>query len=148
MTILARSATLADSELVLEWRNHEKSRKYSTNNQVINMAEHEKWYRNRIKQIEDQSFWIFANEPSKLGYVRFDRSIDSRNTFEISICINPDFQNQGHGKDVLARSIRLHFEKHPTSKIIARVSRNNFSSLSLFTKANFIEKNSLDDFYV
>jgi RimJ/RimL family protein N-acetyltransferase len=145
MTIHVRSATLADSELILAWRNHERSRKHSTNNQVIDMAEHEKWYQNRIKQIEDQSFWIFANESSKLGYVRFDRSIDSRNTFEISICINPDFQNQGYGKEVLARSILLHFEKHPTSKIIARVSRNNYSSLTLFKKANFIEKISLDD---
>ena len=148
MTIHVRSATLADSELILAWRNHERSRKHSTNNQVIDMAEHEKWYQNRIKQIEDQSFWIFANESSKLGYVRFDRSIDSRNTFEISICINPDFQNQGYGKEVLARSILLHFEKHPTSKIIARISRNNYYSLTLFKKANFIEKISLDDFFV
>jgi len=70
MTIHARSATLADSELIFAWRNHERSRKYSTNNQVIDMAEHEKWYQNRIKQIEDQSFWIFSNKTSKLGYVR------------------------------------------------------------------------------
>ena len=117
MTILARSATLADSGLVLEWRNHESSRKHSTNNRVIDKVEHEKWYQNRIKQIDDQSFWIFGNETSQLGYVRFDRLIDSKNTFEISICINPDFQNQGYGKDVLAKSLFLHFEKHPTSKI-------------------------------
>jgi spore coat polysaccharide biosynthesis predicted glycosyltransferase SpsG/RimJ/RimL family protein N-acetyltransferase len=148
MTICARSATLTDSGLVFEWRNHESSRKHSTNNQIIDKVEHEKWYHSRIKQIDDQSFWIFGNETSQLGYVRFDRSIDSRNTFEISICINPEFQNKGHGKEVLAKSVLLHFEKHPTSKIIARVSRNNSSSLSLFAKANFIEKISLDDFLV
>jgi RimJ/RimL family protein N-acetyltransferase len=85
MTIRARRATLADSRLILEWRNHESSRKYSTNNRVIDRDEHEKWYQNRIKQIDDQSFWIFGNESSQLGYVRFDRSIDSKNTFEISI---------------------------------------------------------------
>ena len=148
MTIRARSATVADSGLILEWRNHERSRKHSTNNRVIERAEHEKWYQKRIKQIDNQPFWIFSNETSQLGYVRFDRSIDSKNTFEISICINPDFQNQGYGKDVLAKSLFLHFEKHPTSKIIARVSRNNSSSLSLFTTANFIEKISSDDFLV
>ena len=148
MTILARSATLADSGLVLEWRNHESSRKHSTNNRVIDKVEHEKWYQNRIKHIDDQSFWIFGNETSQLGYVRFDRLIDSKNTFEISICINPEFQNRGHGAEVLAKSLFLHFEKHPTSKIIARVSRNNSSSLSLFAKANFIEKTSSDDFFV
>ena len=148
MTILARSATLADSGLVLEWRNHESSRKHSTNNRVIDKVEHEKWYQNRIKQIDDQSFWIFGNETSQLGYVRFDRLIDSKNTFEISICINPEFQNRGHGTEVLAKSLFLQFEKHPTSKIIARVSRNNSSSLSLFAKANFIEKISSDDFFV
>lgn len=148
MTIRARSATLADSGLILEWRNHESSRKHSTSNRVIDRDEHEKWYQKRIQQIDDQSFWIFSNETSQLGYVRFDRSIDSKNTFEISICINPDFQNQGYGKDVLAKSLFLHFEEHPTSKIIARVSRNNFSSLSLFTTANFIEKISSDDFLV
>ena len=148
MTIRARSATLADSGLILEWRNHESSRKHSTNNRVIDRDEHEKWYQKRIKQIDDQSFWIFGTETSQLGCVRFDRSIDSKNTFEISICINPDFQNQGHGKDVLAKSLFLHFEKHPTSKIIARVSRNNSSSLSLFTTANFIEEISSDDFLV
>ena len=148
MTIRARRATLADSGLILEWRNHESSRKYSTNNRVIKKVEHEKWYQNRIKQIDDQSFWIFGNETSQFGYVRFDRSIDSKNTFEISICINPEFQNKGHGKEFLAKSVFLHFEKHPTSKIIARVSRNNSASLSLFTKANFIEKISLDDFIV
>lgn len=148
MTILARSATLADSGLVLEWRNHESSRKHATNNRVIDKVEHEKWYQNRIKQIDDQSFWIFGNETSQLGYVRFDRSIDSKNTFEISICINPEFQNRGYGTEVLAKSLFLQFEKHPTSKIIARVSRNNSSSLSLFAKANFIEKISSDDFFV
>ena len=53
MTILARSATLADSGLVLEWRNHESSRKHSTNNRVIDKVEHEKWYQNRIKHLEE-----------------------------------------------------------------------------------------------
>ena len=110
MTILARSATLADSGLVLEWRNHESSRKHSTNNRVIDKVEHEKWYQNRIKHIDDQSFWIFGDETSQLGYVRFDRSIDSKNTFEISICINPEFQNRGHGTEVLAKSLFLQFE--------------------------------------
>lgn len=148
MTIRARSATLADSGLILEWRNHENSRKHSTNNRVIDSEEHEKWYQNRIKQVEDQSFWIFSDETSQLGYARFDRSIDSKNSFEISICINPDFQNLGHGTEVLAKSVFMHFEKHPISKITARVNRNNSSSLSLFTKANFTEKISLGNFLV
>jgi spore coat polysaccharide biosynthesis predicted glycosyltransferase SpsG/RimJ/RimL family protein N-acetyltransferase len=148
MTLHARRTTLADSGLILKWRNHESSRKYSTNDRIIDRAEHEKWFQNRIKQNEDQFFWIFENEISQLGYVRFDRSIDSKNIFEVSICINPEFQNQGYGKEVLAKALFLQFEKHPTSKIIARVSRNNASSISLFTKFNFKEKNSLDNFLV
>lgn len=148
MSIHARSATLADSALILEWRNHESSRKYSANNQIIETEEHEKWYQHRIKQIDDQSFWIFGSNTSNLGYVRLDKLIDSENTFEISICINPDFQNQGYGKDVLAKSVFMHFEKHPKSKITARVNVNNSSSISLFTKAGFTEKAHLGDFLV
>lgn len=148
MSIHVRNVTLADSELILEWRNHENSRKNSTNNRVIDKEEHEKWYQNRIKQVENQSFWIFSDENSQLGYVRFDRSHGAKNTFEISICINPEFQNLGHGSEILAKSVFMHFEKYPTSKIIARVNRNNSSSFSLFTKANFIEKTILDDFLV
>lgn len=148
MILHARSATLADSGLILEWRNHESSRRNSKNDRIIEGAEHENWFQNRIKQNENQPFWIFDNGISQLGYVRFDQSIESQNIFEISICINPEFQNQGYGKQVLEKSILLQFEKHPLSKIIARVSRNNISSLSLFDKANFIEKNILDDFLV
>ena len=148
MSIHARSATLADSALILEWRNHESSRKYSANNQIIDKEEHEKWYQHRIKQIDDQFFWIFGSNTSNLGYVRLDRLIDSENTFEISICINPDFQNLGYGKDVLAKSEFMHFEKYPKSKITARVNVNNSSSVSLFAKAGFTEKAHLDDFLV
>lgn len=148
MTIKFRSAILSDSDVILQWRNHENSRKHSLNNRIIDNPEHEKWYRNRIMLNLEQPFWVFEDETSLLGYVRFDRSAEFKNVFEISICINPEFQNQGYGKYILTKSVTLHFEKYPTSKIVARVNRNNSSSINIFKRANFIEKLSLDDYLV
>lgn len=146
MNINARSATLADSEFVLACRNHEASRKFSTDDRIIAVEGHEKWYRTRIKQIDSQHFWIFSIGDIKLGYVRLDASIDFLNNYEISICVSPNFQNLGYGKEMLTKSVFMHFEKYPLSKIIARVNRSNSASLSLFIKVGFTENMLLDDF--
>lgn len=146
MSINVRSANLDDSGFVLACRNYEVSREFSTNDSIITVEEHEKWYQARMKKTDGQNFWIFSSGDTNLGYVRLDASIDFPNNYEISICVSPNFQNLGHGKEMLTKSISMHFEKYPLSKIIARVNNSNSASLSLFIRAGFTKNILLDDF--
>lgn len=143
-----RSASLVDSQLVREWRNHERSRRYSKNTAIISKDEHDNWYGSRIKSIDEQPFWIFSDKDNQLGMVRFDQVPNSKGVFEISICVNPIFHNLGYGKIILTEAISMHFKIYPVSKIIATINSNNTHSLSLFTKCGFSKAQKLGGFIV
>jgi ribosomal protein S18 acetylase RimI-like enzyme len=148
MVLIARSVTLVDSNLILKWRNQESSVKFSASNVIIKPKEHEEWFENRIVKVEEQAFWIFSDGEKQLGYVRFDSVAQNQNTYEISICIDQNYQNIGYGKKILDMSLDMHFEVHPLSQIVAKVHFSNLASLALFQKKKFETCETIRNFLI
>jgi len=139
MNIKVRDASIEDSIKILTWRNHHTARKFSLNPLPILESEHDNWYKERLKFINSQPFWIFSENGSDIGFVRFDNSGKYFNSFEISITINPLFRKMGFGSQILNYSLLLLFKSFPYKKIIAKIDPANVGSISLFKKANFYE---------
>ena len=148
MVLIARSVNLIDSDLILKWRNQQSSVKFSSTNVIIKPKEHEEWFKNRIVKVEEQSFWIFSDGEKQLGYVRFESVPQNQNTYEISICIDENYQNFGYGKKILDMSLDMHFEVHPLSQIIAKVHFANLASLSLFQNKKFETYQTIQNFLI
>ena len=68
--------------VVLGLRNQRESIVASRNPSQIAITEHESWYKNRVKYIQTQPFWIFEDSKKEIGYVRLDESLDFENSFE------------------------------------------------------------------
>jgi spore coat polysaccharide biosynthesis predicted glycosyltransferase SpsG/RimJ/RimL family protein N-acetyltransferase len=148
MNIAARDASIEDSMLVLNLRNQRESISASRNQSEITISDHESWYKNRLKSIQDQPFWIFKDSRKEIGYVRLENSSDFENCFEISISLDTDSQNQGIGTKILNQTLNMLSINFAYKKIIARINSNNANSIKLFKKAGFSYYKADDTFEI
>jgi len=137
MNLEMRDAEITDSKRILSWRNHKKSLAYSKNSTKILEVDHKVWFTKRLESKMSQPFWIFLKDSKSVGYVRLEISHEFDNAFDISIGVNPKFQNKGFGRAILFNSLEKFFNLFPTKKIIARVNKQNQASISLFEGAEF-----------
>lgn len=137
MNIDMRDAEISDSKSILSWRNHIKFTTFSKNSSKILELDHKVWFEKRLESKKSQPFWIFLQNSKPVGYVRLEISHEFANAFDISIGVNPKFQNKGLGREILNHSLQKFFTFFPTKKIIARVNKQNHASISLFKGAEF-----------
>jgi RimJ/RimL family protein N-acetyltransferase len=137
MALSKRYVTLNDLNLLLEWRNDEAVRNNSLNSQKIKSNEHFEWLIERLERVHLEPFWIFELEDEQVGIIRFERSKDIIDTFEVSIIINPKYRGIGFGTKIL-NDTTLEFSKNFTKlNLIARISKQNQISQRIFEKAGF-----------
>ena len=137
MNISAREASIEDSMVVLGLRNQRESIVASRNPSQIAITEHESWYKNRVKYIQTQPFWIFEDSKKEIGYVRLDESLDFENSFEISICLHEDLHGQGMGQKLLSQTLNMLSIDFASKRVIARIKSINTKSIKIFKKAGF-----------
>ena len=137
MNISAREASIEDSMVVLGLRNQRESIVASRNPSQIAITEHESWYKNRLKYIQTQPFWIFEDSKKEIGYVRLDESLDFENSFEISICLHEDLHGQGMGQKLLSQTLNMLSIDFASKRVIARIKSINTKSIKIFKKAGF-----------
>jgi spore coat polysaccharide biosynthesis predicted glycosyltransferase SpsG/RimJ/RimL family protein N-acetyltransferase len=137
MNISAREASIEDSMLVLNLRNQRESTVASRNSSQITKKEHESWYKNRVKFIRTQPFWIFEDSKKEIGYVRLEESSDSKNSFEISICLHEDLHGQGIGLKLLNQALNMLSINFASKRIVACIKSVNTRSIKIFKKAGF-----------
>lgn len=83
--------------------------------------------------------YVGITEQLPIGGVRFDSINNLKNSFEISININPAERGKGLGLEVLKISLhKLKQERPLFKKIIAAVKKENPASNRLFVSCNFI----------
>jgi L-amino acid N-acyltransferase YncA len=116
---------------------------YSRRANKISISEHSEWLRSRIARNQLEPFWIVTLDGISTGYVRFERPVESKLEFEISIFIRSDFRNRGLGKEILNSSLRKMKEKFSGAEIFAYVHKENYASRGLFKSLNFELKGSM-----
>ena len=137
---------MCDSKEIFLWRNSDSARKYSVNSMEIPWANHQNWLSTRIQRLEKEPFLVFSHELNLVGMARFDLVNELKNLFEISLIVNPNFQKQGMGKQILQISCDKILLKFPGFTIMARVHMANSISIKLFENFGFEQKKEIGSF--
>jgi len=148
MDIALRESCVADSAMILEWRNSIEARRFSRNQSVISPQDHESWFKAQIDAFSQSFFWISMLDDIPFGYVRFDSSSSPDKIFEVSIFVSPSFRNLGMGKKTLDIALQKLGQNFPRCTVIATVHKDNIASKKLFVDSNFQPLSSLNSFQV
>ncbi len=146
MEITHRTAILADADVLFSWRNNPNVRAFSLNTEEISFEVHLKWFSERLERVDLEPFLVFVSNQGLLGMSRLDSISHSIDEFEISILIDPGRQKLGFGAMILASTCEIFFNQYPQKTILAKVHSQNLASQRLFQRANFVLKNTQNDF--
>ncbi len=136
--MLIRSASIADSQDVLAWRNDEFSRSMFFDSNKISDKDHEKWFE-KLLASENSSIVIGEQAEGKVGVCRFDFDNETGSA-EVSINLNPSFRGKGLSANLLGKAIENYIGSHDVD-LIARVKNNNTASRKIFSRVGFYKKN-------
>ena len=95
-----RKAVMDDAELILKWRNDEKTRENSFSSDVIALEDHIKWLSRKLEDPKCHMFML-EDDGESVGNIRLD-VLDKDDVGEISYMIAPDKRGKGYGKKILA----------------------------------------------
>lgn len=156
-----RKATLADTEMIWQWRNHADVRQWMFGQDEIALADHKKWFG---KQLQNPNVHLFIfelnNEP--MGFVNFTqvtvdryqrlqlpktnspKSKPNEKTASWGFYLSPNSpKGQGLGFALGVLAIARIFNSTDIGKITAQVLEYNTASLALHRKLGFSEKGVL-----
>ena len=145
MEIAKRPATRSDSELILTWRNSPSARKVSQSAHELSEAEHAIWFGLRIDRVSTEPFWIMSKDGKDLGFVRLDFLDTKRDSFAVSIFVDPEFRSKGVGKQMLELALNSVPVKHGILQYRAVIKRDNLRSIKLFEGFGFELFMRIDD---
>ena len=132
--ITLRPATLADAEMVYEWRNAPETRKYFFDPRPLEKAAHIKWFESSLK-MPDRCLLIAESENTPVGVLRFDIS---HSEAEIDIYVCPGLTGNGLGTAILnAGTNWINKHKPHVNTLLAKVIPANIASARAFEKSGF-----------
>src|SRR5690349_16761736 len=103
LEVSLRPAKLADSEMVLEWRNHPELLRFGTSRRAVSAEEHQQWFRETITGTTRKMFIIQLNgDPA--GQIRFDKLEEHASV--ISVYLRPEFCGRGAGSEAIRLGCR------------------------------------------
>jgi len=137
MLICYRYAELADSSLVLNWRNDDSVRDRSRDQALIPNDAHEFWFAARINKIRTEPILIFSSGDVEIGFTRLDLVDPKAGIVEVSIVVSPDMRNKGFGSSMLNETIKFASSILGVSEINATVRVDNLTSVNLFIRFGF-----------
>ena len=120
-----------DQNFLLSIRNSKQIRKNFFNTKKILRLNHNNWF-----ETTKDNVYIFFLGWKKVGYLRLNNI--NEEISEVSIAIIPKFQNNGYASKFLSLAIK----KMDNKILIAKVKKNNKSSLRFFVKNFFHIYNS------
>lgn len=117
-----RTATLADAELLLLWRNDKMSRESSHNTKPVDLDSHMKWLASSISS-PTRKLYIASIDNLPIGTVRLDY-LDGES--EISWTVAPSARGRGFGKRMVGG-----ITETLTHPIKATVMKGNTASVKI-----------------
>lgn len=141
--IYIRFAEYDDSVDIFNWRNDEETRNSSFNSDLIDINDHDRWFKESLANPQRNIFIIIDTQCNKLGQIRFDRK---KEIAEVSITINPKNRRQGIGSIGLSKAVNYYFDNFSVTLLIAKVKVNNNPSLKVFEKAGFKINQHFNDY--
>lgn len=132
--IRIRPATAQDAPMLFKWRNSEKVRRVSRDQEVIPLEAHIEWVTRTLAR-HDRHLTIGELDGVPMGVVRFDVNDEEA---EVSIYLAPDETRSGLGSDLLVAAERwLVAEVAGLRQFRAEVLGDNTSSLHMFVATGY-----------
>ena len=132
MKVFIRAANINDTDLLFNWFNDEDTFRFKikTKNK-INILEHKKWFRKRLKD-QNTFIWIIEDEKKEpLGQIRFESSRD--NYYDVDIFVIDQARKTG-----LASKALTQVEKESNIKPLrAVVKKSNYPSYLFFLRNSY-----------
>lgn len=129
-----RLATPADAGPMLEWRNHERTRRYSRSRAPIDSATHARWFQGRLADSHG-ALLIAEDERGPVGVLRYD-VVGAAAT--VSIYLAPERHGEGLGSSLLQAGHAWLREHRPHVEVIdAAVLSQHAASRRAFEEAGY-----------
>ena len=136
-----RRATLADAQILWEWRNNAQTRAMSLQSEPLEWEPHWNWLRSSVENSQ-HAIWIVTRDLENVAVVRFHRQItagkECASEATISVTLAPEFRGQGLSKTVIKTGCRAIFGLWPIQKIRAQIKTQNVASLRAFEACGFV----------
>lgn len=126
--------TYEQKEMILNWRNHPKIRKWMYNQNEISLEEH-LFFIESLKNSEKKLYFLIKNEGNFIGVIDF---VDiTSESLHMGIYSNPNLY--GQGSILLNEIIKYSFENLKVNKIFSEVFELNTKALELYKSFGFEE---------
>lgn len=135
MRIKIRHVNKDDSYDLWLWRNHPLTRKWSFKKSRISLGEHERWFRNKLRDGDTVIYIAEAEDELKLGQARFETRGGKTH---ININLNPDYFAKGLGNKIIRKATGCFLrERKQSGEVMAEVIKENIASFKAFSKAGY-----------
>jgi RimJ/RimL family protein N-acetyltransferase len=143
MLIEMRPARIADSEMLLEWRNDPETRAASKETDPISEAEHARWMKfNVLMGYPEHLVMIAETDLGSIGTVRFDAVKKDLMSYRVGIIIAPQHRGKRLAADVLARACGIMQDFN----LLAEIRYKNAASIKTFEACDFLPINDDGEF--
>ena len=138
--VLLRPATVEDAELIHEWRNDPRTRRYFHDPSEVSLDAHLRWWSRSLVD-QERLLMIACCGGRSVGSLRLDRSAT---VARISIFLDPDLTGLGLGVGMLRAAQRLAVQHSwRLERLEADVHPDNKASVSIFEAAGFSRTGSM-----
>ncbi len=130
-----RQATMADGDLLLEWRNEPEVRRWSFSTDLVDRGTHMGWL---TRELQSPQPLLFVGELNgePIGQVRFS---ECDLGFEIGISLARSTRGKGLASPLILAGISRVLDMTNASRIIAQIKPENERSIAAFELAGFVE---------
>nr|WP_229309696.1 GNAT family N-acetyltransferase [Legionella pneumophila] len=136
MEIILRAATINDASNLFEWRNALETRRYSSNPNPIEIADHLRWLQHSLV-LPNRRLLIAEHQNNPIGVLRFDIDVLLEQA-EVSIYLVPGLAGKGWGTKILESGTEWIKNNLPQIKnLVAKILADNVSSQRAFEKAGY-----------
>jgi UDP-4-amino-4,6-dideoxy-N-acetyl-beta-L-altrosamine N-acetyltransferase len=138
---------ISDMNLLLEWRNDPKHRKYYREHREHNLDDQINWFNNILSKDDTWHHFVVKpiGEDKVIGVVFLNHIHPVYRTGEFGITLgNPNYRGKGFGKDALLTILKYGFNELNLNRIWCEVYSNN-ESVNLYRKVGFKDEGVLRD---
>lgn len=138
--ILLRRASIQDCELLFKWVNEPDVRRSAFWSDTITFDEHEKWYREKLNDINVIQFIAVNHNSRPIGQIRFD--IKESGESEVDVSVAKEFRGFGYGACLIRKGVDAVIRSVKIKTFNASIKSYNQASIKSFMRAGFVLQGS------
>ncbi len=140
-SLIVRSATIDDAQMMYRWRNHPSVRRVSRDSMPMDFDSHLRWLKSAL-QSESRHVMIAEINGRGVGVIRYDVLFDD--TLEVSLYCDPRLTGIGIGSAMLnAGEGEIAGRLSTDVTVTAFVMPGNESSERMFERVGFVERDGI-----